>query len=120
MPERGMKTLCCERFGCPPDQYEGRAFRRCLYWHVRLLAPVLRRLSPGLVAKDIKFIQELGLTGDWRAARAEILTFQEENQAKGSIWRNGLRLRVSGRKATDLAQRLFAEERRKNAHPSPS
>ena len=115
MAARELRTLFCEKFDCPPDQYEERAFRRCLYWHAWLLAPVLRRLSPGLFAEDIEFIEELGQTHDGRAARSEILTFQEENRAKGGIWRNGLRLRVSGRKAANLAQRLFSMERRKSS-----
>lgn len=77
----------------------------------------MRRLNPRFFADDLKFIQELGQTSDWRAAWSEVLSFQDENRATGGLWRNSLRLRVSGRKAADLAQRLFSEERRKSAPP---
>jgi len=117
MAKREMRSLFCERFDFPPAEYEERAFKRCLYWHARLVTPVVRRLSPRFFADDLRFIQELGLTSDWRAARSEVLAFQDENRATGGLWRNRLRLRVSGRKAADLAQRLFSEERRKSTPP---
>ena len=113
-----MSSLFCERYACPPDEYGERAFRRCLYWHARLLAPVVRKLSPGFFSEDLKFIQELGLASDWRGARSEVLSFQEENKAHGGFWRNGLRIRVSGRKAAAMAQRLFYEQRRKKVPAS--
>jgi hypothetical protein len=120
MAKREIKSLFCERFDCPPAEYEDRAFRQCLYWHARLLTPVVRKLSPRFFAEDMKFIQELGLTSDWRAARSEVLSFQAENQSNSGFWRNSLRIRVSGRKAAELAQRLFSTERRKNPQPSPA
>ena len=119
MAKREIKSLFCERFDCPPAEYEGWAFRQCLYWHARLLTPIVRKLSPRFFAEDMKFIQELGLTNDWRGARSEVLSFQEENRANSSFLRNSLKIRVSGRKAADLAQRLFLAERRKNPQPSP-
>ena len=117
MAKREMRSLFCERFDCPPAEYEERAFKRCLYWHARLVTPVVRKVCPRFFAEDLKFIQELGLTSDWRAARSEVLAFQDENRATGGLWRNRLRLRVSGRKASAMAERLLAEERRKNAPP---
>jgi hypothetical protein len=114
---RDLKTLFCEQFNCPVAAYEERAFKRCLYWHARLVVPAVRVLSPSFFAEDLKFMQELGLTSGWRAARSEVLTFQDANRATGGFWRNSLRLRVSGRKAADLSQRLFAEERRKRTRP---
>ena len=117
MARRDLKTLFCERYACPPEQYADQALKKCLYWHARLVTPVVRRLSPRFFADDLRFIQELGLTSDWRAARSEVLAFQDENRATGGLWRNRLRLRVSGRKAAAMAERLLAEERRKNAPP---
>jgi hypothetical protein len=78
---------------------------------------MVRAFDSSLFADDINLIQELSLTSDWRAARSEVLTFQDENRATGSLWRNSLRLRVSGRKAAAMAERLLAEERRKNTLP---
>ena len=47
--------LFCQRFHCPLSEYEDRAFRKCLYWHARMLAPVVRRLKPDFFAEDLKF-----------------------------------------------------------------
>lgn len=105
-----LKALFCERFGCPPVAYEERAFRQCLYWHARFLAPVIRRLSPRFFAEDFRLIRDLGATTDWREANSEVLNFQDTNRAKASMLRTGLRIRVSGRKASDLANRLFSTQ----------
>ena len=106
---RQFKTLFCERYKCSPSEYEERAFRKCLYWHARLLAPVLRLLSPGLFSADFKFINYLGETAGGREASAEALDFQDANRAKPNFLRTGLKIRVSGQKAASLARRLFAE-----------
>jgi hypothetical protein len=111
MAGQQLKALFCERFGCPPAGYDERAFRRCLYRHARFLAPVIRRLSPRFFADDFALIRDLGATTDWQEAHTEVLTFQDTNRAKRSLWRTGLRIRVSGRKAADLANRLFSAQR---------
>jgi hypothetical protein len=101
--------LFCERFGCPEAQYEERAFKRCLYWHARLLAPFLRFLSPDLFAQDLKFIRYLGAATDWQEAKTDVNNFHVFNEGKTIFWREAFRLRVSGRKASDLARELLVQ-----------
>ena len=103
-----LQSLFCERFGCSEAEYEERAFKRCLYWHARLLAPALRLLSPGLFDWDFKFIRYLGAATDWREAKTDVNNFHVLNDGTPSFWRELLRLRVSGRKATELAYQLFS------------
>jgi len=104
-----LKHLFCGRFNCPPDQFEEQAFRQCLPFHARLLAPLIQKFSPGFFADDLELIKYLGEATNWREARTEVATFQDMVRAKESFLRDGCRLRVSGRLATRLANRLFRD-----------
>ncbi len=109
MNSRSLKSSFCERFGCPQSEYEERAFKKCLYPHARCLAPVLRLLRPNFFATDFSFIGYLGATTGLRDANSEVLSFNDLNR-KGGFFRKTLRIRVSGRKASVLAARLFGHE----------
>lgn len=102
-----LQALFCQRFHCAADEFEERAFRKCLYWHARLLAPLLRRLQPHFFDKDFQFIRYLGATTDWEEACTDVNNFYLVNAGKRSFARTDLRLRVSGRKASRLARQLF-------------
>jgi hypothetical protein len=108
-----LKTLFCKRCQCSLAEFEGRAFRDCLPWHARLLAPVIRKLTPTFFAKDFEFIKFLGAAVGSQDIQAEVGSFQDANRDKGGLFRRGLHIRVSGRKASALARELFADARRK-------
>jgi len=57
----------------------------------------------------MKFIRYLGAATDWQEAKTDVNNFHVLNDGKPSFWREALRLRVSGRKATKLAKQLFSE-----------
>ncbi len=118
MATQQFQVLVCQRFNCPPSQYEERVFRKCLYWHARLLAPVVRRVKPDFFAKDLKFIRYLGASSSMREAGVDLLNFRDVNLGNPSFWRTGLKIRVSGRKASSLAHQLFAEERKTDFGPN--
>ena len=103
--------LLCQRFNCPASEYEELVFRKCLYWHARLLAPVVRRLKPDFFAEDFKFIGYLGASTDMREVSADLMNFRDANLGRPRFWRTALKIRVSGRKASRLAQQLFAAHR---------
>ena len=107
MVRQQLQFLFCQRFRCPPSEYEERAFRKCLYWQGRLLAPVVRRLNPDFFVEDFKFIRYLGESTGLREVGVDLLSFRDANVGKPSFWRTTLKIRVSGRKAGRLARRLF-------------
>jgi hypothetical protein len=115
VPERQLKELFCERFDCPPSEYEERAFRKCLYLHARPLAPLIRLISPNFFAEDFKFMRYLGDSTSLREVRVDRMNFHDANRSNPKFLRTALRIRVSGRKATRLAQRLYAEMRASSA-----
>jgi hypothetical protein len=111
METPSFQSLFCERFGCLSNQYENRAFYELLYGHAKIVAAALRRLKPDFFAEDLKFIRYLGQATDLREANASTADFQDSNAARRNFGRSRLKIRVSGRKATELAHQLFARPR---------
>jgi hypothetical protein len=111
-----LQSLFCERFGCSEEEYVQRAFKRCLFWHARLLAPALMLLQPSVFEYDLKFIRFLGACTDWQEAKTDVNNFHVLNDGKPHFLREALRLRVSGRKASRMAQQLFAGVSGHNDH----
>jgi hypothetical protein len=105
------QLLACQWFNCPAPEYEERVFRECLYGHARWLAPVLRRLKPDFFVEDFKFIRYLGASTGLREVGEDLRNFRHANWGKLGLWRTILKIRVSGRKASSLAQQLFAADK---------
>jgi len=101
--------LFCRHFNCSPSEYEDWAFRQLLYPHARLVARLIRMMNPGFFVQDFKFIRYLGEATDLREAKTSAADFQDANAGKRNFWRTGLRIRISGLKASRLADQLFAQ-----------
>src|SRR5208282_6898568 len=93
------KALFCKKFGCSPADYEERAFRKCLYWHARLAAPLIRMIRPNFFREDLKLIGYLGEATDTREATADLMEYSMTNRGSGRFLQTAFNLRVSGRKA---------------------
>jgi hypothetical protein len=106
---REFKTLFCERFNCPPADYEARAFGWLLYRHARVVARLIRSMWPEFFERDFEFLRALGRVTDAREADAEAMLFRDTEHYHGGFLRRRWRIRVSGRKATALASELFRE-----------
>ena len=106
-PPGDLRSRFCERYRCPPSEFEERAFRMCLYWRARLLAPLIRKSRPGYFERDFMLIRYLGKAPGQRDAINELSAFMQDNNAQGGFTRKTLRLRISGQKASDLLWRLF-------------
>jgi hypothetical protein len=128
MARTPFKSLFCERFGCSPAEYEKRAFRKCLFWHARFFAPLVRAIDREFFVEDFKFIRYLGDSIGRREANVELLDFNDSNRRHWRLLRTTLKIRVSGRKAIRLASQLFREAGQadaatappENSHPRPS
>jgi hypothetical protein len=105
------RALFCQRYNCQPSDYQRKAFFKLLYPHAKLVAPVLGFLIRDLFAEDYKFIAFLGDATGFRDASVDVLNFSDVNRGNPSVLRTGLRIRVSGRKATRLAKQLFSARR---------
>jgi hypothetical protein len=104
---RDLRSLFCERFNCPASEFQKRALRECLYLHARIIAPLLRWLNRGSFERDLVFIQYFGDAKDWHGVTDEVVVLHYQDSVKPRFARNTLRLRISGRKASQLAAKLF-------------
>jgi hypothetical protein len=102
-----LKSLFCERLQCPPSEFEKRAFQKCLYFHARVIAPLLRLFDPGWFERDLQFIRDLGNAKSWPQVIAELDAFRYREHLQPVYARSKWRLRVSARKANKLAFDLF-------------
>ena len=100
-------SLYCERFHCPPEEFEKRAFRSCLYWRARLLAPLIRKFWPDFFNPDFELIRYLGKTPGRRDAVNEMAAYMEFIRTNGGFARKFLRFRISARKSSKLVEQLF-------------
>jgi hypothetical protein len=113
---RDLAALFCQRYNCPPSEFEGRAFRKCLPFHAWLLAPLIRKMAPAYFDRDFILIKYLGTATGRREAWLELEAFREANKSRWNFLRNVLSLRISGAKAARLANSLF-ESRQRNSLP---
>jgi hypothetical protein len=110
MTARPFKTLFCERFACPLEEYEERAFRKCLYWHARFLAPMMRMIDPKFFREDFKFICHLGQSVSVTDASIDVAEYGDLNRGRPKFLRTGFKIRVSGRRAMSVAEQLLREK----------
>jgi hypothetical protein len=84
----------CAHHRIPVDQFEESLFRRTLYGHVRLIAPLWRLVAPEWFEVDREFIRTVGLLRSRRMFHAEAGEFHggEMGRKFGRRW---LRVRVS-------------------------
>jgi hypothetical protein len=80
MTPRPFKTLFCERFSCSPQEYEERAFRRCLYRHAWFLAPIIPKFDPKFFREDFKFIGHLGQSVSVTDASIDVAEYGDLNR----------------------------------------
>jgi hypothetical protein len=113
---RDVAALFCQRHNCPPSEFETRAFRKCLFWHAWMLAPLIRKLAPNYFDRDFLLIKYLGTATGRREARRELEAFREANNSRWNFLRNILCVRISGAKAARLASSLL-EARKRDSSP---
>ena len=109
MPNRDLRSLFCEHYACPPAEFDKRALQKCLYLHARIVAPLLRRIKADYFERDLRFAHYFGNAKDRQEAVAEIADLRYQDYIQPRFGRNVLRLRVSGRKANELAFKLFEQ-----------
>ena len=69
---------------------------------------------PDFFKEDFKFIRYWGASTGVRETNADLMNFRDANLGRPSFWRTTLKIRVSGRKASRLAQQVFAAEKEAN------
>jgi hypothetical protein len=97
----------CSRHRIPRDQFNDLLFRKGLFLHARLLAPIATRLWPNFFAEDLQFIQEIANVTCPDIVHFEINRFHGRNVREKRWMRRVARIRMSGRKLQKINRQLF-------------
>jgi len=116
MPQGKLQDRFCARFGCPRKQYRERALEKCLHWHARLLAPLLRFLDARFFDRDLTLIHDVSNARDWHGVEEALDHFRFRNNDRELTWHVDCRLMVSEVKVRGLADSLLPQP----VQPSPS
>ncbi len=95
----------CERFDCPPEEFERRVFWRCLYRRSLPLAWLVYLLNRSYFLPDLQTIRQLGVSRSPEEFRGELEAFRYQYRTRGGILRE-LRVRVSGKRLVTLLREL--------------
>lgn len=109
------RALWCAKTGCAVEEFEPRVFRLALPFHARLLAPLIRRLSPRFFTEDLWFLREVGDTRSWGELINEINRFHGRNIRDPGTVRRVFGIRISARRFLRLAHGVFQD----GAEPDP-
>ena len=104
-----MKTIADlfhDRYSVPVMNYEEQAFRRCLYPHVRPVAPILMKVCPRFFAVDHELIGAVGRVSQLDEVEAEIDAFRTHPR-QHALLRRMFKIRVSTQRVEKLAKELF-------------
>ncbi len=97
----------CRRWALRPEEFDDHAFRRGLYWHARLLRPLLEMLD-GHFAPDREFLRVVADLRSRRLFQAEAAEFHS-GVAGRRFLRRWLRLRVSAERTRLLMEECWGQ-----------
>ena len=107
---REFKDLFCAYTNSPREKFEQILFKRSLYPHARLVAPILMRLKPGLFVEDFAVIQELANVDCPGVFQMEVSRFYGRNVRDRSLLRKWMLIRLSGKRLLKWKSKCFSEE----------
>jgi hypothetical protein len=103
---KSFREAFCERFACPPEEFEKRVLRRALYRRSRPLSALLYSWNPRFFDLDLRTIRQLGLARSSEEFRAEIDSFRFESRMQRGFLKRTLRLRISGKRLMRLLEEV--------------
>jgi len=101
MWQKTFRESFCERFGCPPEEYEKRVFWKCLYRRSLPLAVLVHMFKRPFFNLDLQTIRQIGFARNTQEFRTELENFRYDYRMQGGLLRL-LRVRVSGKRLMAL------------------
>ena len=99
--------LFCKAYCCSPQEFDERLFWHCLYPHAVGLARLLWRLNRAYFEPDLELVRQVKFLTRADEVVLEIEGFRLHRRA--GLLRGLLKVRISGRRLLDTANRIFAE-----------
>lgn len=104
---RDFRTAFCERFQCPPAEFEKRAFWRCLYPHATVAARLIQLVNPDYFEPDLRTLRHIGNASTVTHLLAEVNSFRADYRMRSRFLYDVLRLRISGKRVLRLASEVM-------------
>ena len=107
-------ALFCKKYNCSPAEFSERLLRLCLKPQARPWAAGSGGFTQSFFQNDLELIQQVENLSDLRRIKAEINIFGHYNKFRPrtfetSFFQHTLGVRLSGRRLTRLARKLFSE-----------
>ncbi len=109
MTEKTFAELYCEKHGLRAENYEHAVMNRSLYFHARLLAPLVSFLWPQHFAADLDFVRSVARLRRYREFFFESEEFAHHPANRG-FWRLTAHVRISSRKLRRIVRSTLHQE----------
>ena len=100
------RDVFCRRFGIAAERYEIELMKRCLSRRARLLAPLIRLVSPRFFALDELFADSIGRVRQKKEFKDELTGFFD-HPANSTWLRRSLKLRLSVFRLRNVAREVL-------------
>jgi hypothetical protein len=106
-PNATFRLLFCRLTNTPIEKFQQALFRKGLYLHARVIAPLILHFRPEVFTEDFAAIQELADIRDPEVFSMEVSRFDGRNKRDCSWLRKVFLIRVSGKRLTLLKTKCF-------------
>jgi len=103
------KQLFCRYTHSPAEKFEQTLFKRSLYPHARIVAPLLLRFYPGIFREDLAVVQELASVESPDVFQMEVSRFYGRNVRDSNSLRKLLLIRLSGKRLLKWKSKCFVD-----------
>lgn len=100
------RDAVCQRYGCSPRQYEKVVFRRVMFWRTRFMGLFAGIFYPDFHFQERNLIRQVGNNTTLGEMQNDI-DFYQHKYVSGSLRRDALGIRLSGKKLMRVARDAF-------------
>jgi len=105
------KTAFCARFEYPQESFEKRIFWNAVHPEIKPVAFLINCLRPSFFRSDLDCIRSIATAETKQEVRAIVNSLQYDPTFKQGFFRGFLRVRISGRRLTELAGKVLKNDR---------
>jgi hypothetical protein len=106
------KTAFCARFEYQQEHFEKRVFWDSMHPEIKILAFLISCLRPSFFRSDLDCIRSIATAETKDEVRAIVRSLRFDPNFNRGFFRGFLRVRVSGRRLTRLANKVLIADRR--------
>jgi len=105
------KTAFCARFASRQEQFEKQVFWNAIHPEIKPVAFLIRCFRPNFFQSDLECIRSVAKAESKEEVRAIVNSLQFDPTFKQGFFRGFLRVRISGRRLTELAGKVLKNDR---------